>query len=256
MENEELVFQIQRGQTGLYPQLWENVEKFVIMMAKKRYILTNGCGGVEVDDLVQCGFLALVTAVKYYDPSTGYKFITFLDTCLLNEFNTAAGIRTEKQRKDPIHKAKSLDEPLTDDADGDSLIDMIEDPSHFEDDVIESMWLDDLRETLRKAIAEIPEEQGKVIRLKYKEGLSGKEISKEMGIEENIVRQNESKGLRELRNNKLKNGLARFLEDSTPYYRKVGVQTFNTTRTSAVEFLAIRREKITKQYLQGIPVDV
>ena len=62
MSNEELAAAIKAGNTDLYSDLWNQVQRFVVWKARQRYVLTNGVGGVEVEDLVQSGFLALVSA--------------------------------------------------------------------------------------------------------------------------------------------------------------------------------------------------
>lgn len=247
MTNEEIVIQIQQGNRELYLQLWENVRKLIVQEAKKRYYISNGRGGVEVEDLVQCGFLALVEAVNYFDIGSGWKFTTYLGNTLKTEFATAIGYRTSK--RDPLNNAISLDAPL-DDEDGDgTYYELIEDPTgDFEDKVIERTCLADLRQALEKAVAAIPEDQGEMIRLRYKEGLTVDQVSKTKGMEPKTVRSLEHKALTSLRKPEIRSGLMQFLNDCTPYYYRVGVVAYNATRTSAVEHIAIVREMLTQKY--------
>lgn len=69
MTNEELVALIQSGERDKLPELWEQVERFVALQANKRHLLFNGLGGVEVEDLYQSGYIALVCAADTYDPA-------------------------------------------------------------------------------------------------------------------------------------------------------------------------------------------
>lgn len=69
MTNEELSVEIKAGRAG-YGELWEQVQAFVRQQAA-RYMHRNAglCAGagVEFDDLLQAGFLALHDAVKGFD---------------------------------------------------------------------------------------------------------------------------------------------------------------------------------------------
>lgn len=67
MTNEELCALIQAGERDRLGELWEQVEKFVSMMAGRRARQIGGFGGVTAEDLYQSGFLAVVAAVDSYD---------------------------------------------------------------------------------------------------------------------------------------------------------------------------------------------
>ena len=75
MTNEELVMLIQAGERDRLAELWEQVEKFVAMKARQRMTLSCGLGGVEFDDLYNCGYIALVAAADTYDTAVGRAFI-------------------------------------------------------------------------------------------------------------------------------------------------------------------------------------
>lgn len=247
MTNEEIVVQIQQGNTDLYLELWKNVKRLVSQLAYTRYCISHGRGGCEVEDLVQCGYLALVTAVNSFDINTGFKFTTYLDKTLKTEFATAIGYRSRK--RNPLDDAIRLDAPLDDDDGDGTYYDLIEDPNgNFEDKTIEDTWVADLRQELRKAIAAIPEDQGELIQLRYEKGLSVDQISKSRSIDPKAVRSLESKALHSLRRPQIRSRLERFVDDETPYYEKWGLHAYSVTGMSAVEHLAIKREAIRKQY--------
>ena len=73
MTNEELAVEVQAGRAG-YGGLWEQVRRFIGRQAFRWLTLYSGLcagAGVELDDLMQCGFLALQDAVKAFDPARG-----------------------------------------------------------------------------------------------------------------------------------------------------------------------------------------
>lgn len=73
MTNEELVEQVQAGIDPAYnmEQLYLRNRRFIYQLAKKysRYI--------EMDDLLQEGYLGLYEAVKHYRPDKGVKFLSY-----------------------------------------------------------------------------------------------------------------------------------------------------------------------------------
>lgn len=109
MSNEELVALIQAGERDRMGELWKNVERFVWQQAGKRIL--RGPVGVTIEDLYQSGYLALVDAANSYDAGRGKTFVGWLAIALKNAFNAAAGRRTERQRRDPLHQAVSADAP-------------------------------------------------------------------------------------------------------------------------------------------------
>lgn len=75
MTNEEWAMEIQAGRAG-YGELWEQVRRFIRLQAYKYQTLHAGLcerARIELDDLLQCGFLALRDAVEAYGPERGYK---------------------------------------------------------------------------------------------------------------------------------------------------------------------------------------
>ncbi len=89
----------------------------------------NGLGVVTAEDLEQCAFLALEDALEAWNPERGL-FLTLYGLRLKAAFSVAAGVRTQRAKRDPLQTALSLDSPLTDDA-GDpfALADTVPDPA-------------------------------------------------------------------------------------------------------------------------------
>ena len=76
MTNEELAIKIQEGAAELMPTLWEQVSRWVCKLANKWTCAFAERGGVEVDDLINSGYLALAEAVKTFQVAKGAAFTT------------------------------------------------------------------------------------------------------------------------------------------------------------------------------------
>lgn len=128
MTNEELVSEIKAGRAG-YGELWEQVQRFVRQQAAG-YISQNPglCtgAGVEMEDLLQAGFLALHDAVKGFDPAAGMAFVGYLAFHLKRYFREACGIRTSK--RDPLLQAARLDKPVSEEDGAATLGELTPDP--------------------------------------------------------------------------------------------------------------------------------
>lgn len=77
MTNEELAVAVAQGRDDLQLQLWEQVCSFVQLMARRAIILSGGGSGVTTEDLTQQGYIAMMQAVKAYDPERG-PFLHYL----------------------------------------------------------------------------------------------------------------------------------------------------------------------------------
>ena len=152
MTNEEIAVRIQAGETELLPVLWEQVERFVSQMAGKA---AWAAGHVtSFDDLRQCGYLALVDAVKGYSEDKG-KFLTWFGFFLKTAFAEEAGYRTQHQRRDPLRWSASLDAPIPG-AEDLLLSDMVPDPADSIGDVEEAVWREELHTAMTEALCTLP----------------------------------------------------------------------------------------------------
>ena len=163
MSNEELVVLIQSGERDRLIELWQQVRRMALKEAVRWAAYHSN--GVELDDLEQAGFIALMRAVDGFDPAAGAKFSTWYHRILLTEFEAATGRRTEKRRRDPLDAAASLDAPITEDSDNISLGDIIPDPAA--ETAMENVdhWEDQrrLHAALEAAMATLPPELQAVI---------------------------------------------------------------------------------------------
>lgn len=154
MTNEELAALIQAGDRRVLLVLWAQVRRMVMREANKWAVYCSG--GADVEDLRQAGFLGLMRAVDSFDPAAGTKFSTWYYRFMLDEFERATGRRSEKQRRDPLHSAVSLDAPLTtDESDGFTLADAIPD-----DQAADAFQAAERREDVRRLRAVLMDAMG------------------------------------------------------------------------------------------------
>lgn len=174
MTNEEIVSLIQAGERDKLPELWKQTRRFIWREANRRMVLSNGLGGVTVEDLCQSGYVALVAAAGTFDPAAGRSFIGWLSLALKTAFAEAGGYRSRKQARDPLHRAGSLDAPASGDDldDGDSLAELLPDPAAESEieAVAERDRLDRLRAAVRNAVKELPPEQRAAVIGRYWRG--------------------------------------------------------------------------------------
>lgn len=249
MTNEEIAAEIKAGREDLYTELWQQVKGFVAQQARQRYLSTGGFGGVEVEDLIQSGFLALVAAVGYFEPAGEYSFLTVLGKCLKTAFACAGGYRTSK--RDPLNLCRSLDEPLGDDPEGDTLLDMLSDSRDAFEEADRRIWLAELRGAMAEELSKLPREESRVLLSRYYDGLNYAQIGAESGISPTEARTREHRGLVKLRQPDTR--LSGFVEEQTNYYTRVGVADFHRTQTSAVEVLVLKRERLAASYAATVP---
>lgn len=241
MNNEELVARIQAGDQNSMIVLWYQVEKFIAWKAQRIMPTLGESTVIEVDDLIQAGYFALVSAVATYTPGES-EFVKWLSFYLQTAFAEVAGYRTEKMRKEPSKSAVSLDRRLTDDSDT-TIGDTVPDQTAIEaiEGVEDKLWHEQLRNALEDILNEIPEQYGDVVRMRFFEGKSLDCISQERGLTRGRIRQLECKGIKELRRPHNKNRLRSFFEFD--FYGGTGLTAFQQTGISVQERYLMRKEK-------------
>ena len=200
MTNEEWAIEIQAGWED-YTELWEQVNKFIRQQAHRYFTLHAGTcahAGVELDDLTQCGFMALQDAVRAFDPEAGTRLLTYMKYPLLSHFREVCGIRTA--RRDPLNNCASLDKPVGDEGDT-TLGDLQPSQSAAQDmeAALEWEYTRELHEAIGKALDTLDEPQRETIRRRYWNRETLQAVAKDIGITPERVRQRESAALRRLR---------------------------------------------------------
>lgn len=243
MTNEELTIEIQEGRAGL-GDLWERVHRLIRQEAWRYFTQHAGTcahAGVELDDLVQCGFLALQDTVQAFDPARGYTMLTYLRYPLLNRFREACGIRTT--RRDPLNHCASLDKPVGEE-ESSTLGELTPDPRAATEmeAAEERAYRQELRQALETALNMLGERQRDVIRRRFWNGETLDTIATDMNVGRERIRQNEQMALRDLRRGRCLRLLKPFAEEiRTGYaYQGTGWAAWNSTGVSSVERAAER----------------
>ena len=238
MTNEELATLIQNGDDGDLPLLWEQVRKLIRIKAEQyhRYFAMSGGGNyaVDLDDLIQSGYFAVLEAVKYYSSEAGYKFTSYLDKTLKNAFRSTLGIRSSK--RDPCATATSLDLPVGEDEDT-SLLDLIDSHDSSLIQVEESVYNRDLRRELSEILQRLPDEERSALTLRFFFGISYAEQAESKGVcRQNIAQYGDMALERIRRNPKYMRTLWEFMpEYEFDAYRGTGLTAWASSGLSVQE---------------------
>lgn len=244
MSNEELVAEIQAGATEYLSELWEQVAGLVKWKATRVMTVLNGRGGVEIEDLYQSGYLAMVKAAETYDPAAGSAFSTWFMFHLKRAFAEATGYRTKRGQSEPLNNSISLDTPLTDDTDSNDLMDVIADPAglQWRESLEDAMWRKQLQAVVDAALSTVPEQYREILRLRYWDDMTLEDIGNLRGLSKERVRQMENKGIRQLRQPKTASQLYPFYDFD--FYSGNGLGAFRRSGMSAQErYLLIQEER-------------
>ena len=140
-------------------------------------------------------------------------------------------------------KIGSLDVPVGEDGEC-SMYDLLPSAINEEEQVIEKIQQEELKEVLWSLVDALPGEQPKIIRLRYQNGMTLRAIAEDKGVTLETIRQQERKGLGELRKPSKSKLLRPFLPDDDRIYsmglQGNGVERFNMTWTSSTERAALR----------------
>lgn len=159
MCNEDLAQRAKSGDQDALLTLWAQVRRLALKKARRWAVYHSG--GVEIEDLEQAAFIALMGAVAGFDPEAGFCFNTWYGTFLLKEFNIATCRRSQRQIRDPLNRAFSLDSTPPGSPEGPTLAEIIPD-ERAEDtlrEVERRMDLQILKSILTEAVCALPRAQ-------------------------------------------------------------------------------------------------
>lgn len=151
-----LAAEVQAGQSDILT-LWAAVRNYALKQAHRWHRAFTGRDGIELEDLMQTAFIALLDAMGRWDKDRG-PFLPIYEMRLKSAFTRIYGLKTVHDRASPLRDARSLDEPLDDDV---TLADAIPDAAATAafDAIGEQEWLDELRAALEVALLTLMEEQ-------------------------------------------------------------------------------------------------
>lgn len=178
------------GNDELIPLLWGRVRKLMHLLSDRYFEgykdKLTACG-VTSEDIRQSAYMAFVQAIKSFDESKGFKFISYLNYPLKNEIRR-------------IITKDSLNEPVSNDnGDLTERIELIADEAAF--GFVERVDWKSLCAAVRAAVAKLSPEYQAHIRKRFYENRTFKEIAEERGISIQAVQQYEKNLLGKLRAN-------------------------------------------------------
>ena len=250
---EELISLIQSGRHDLMEQLWMQLRRLIEWYAKRYYKRIGGItgtapGGVELDDLIQAGYIGLADAIANHDPSKG-SFTSYLSYHLLKVFRYTVG-RTDKQLADPLNCAISLDLPIdADDPEGETWISALPDPRDDYAPLEDRIFQEELHNVLENVINTLSAKEARAVRDEYFEGRKQRETAEELGVSISRVHQLRKDGIRHLRQSSAKKQLEIFLGEQVSYYKGNGLGRYIQTMTSGVERAVLHREYLRDHYI-------
>lgn len=217
----------------------ELVERFAPLVKKiGNHLLGRLPGGVELEDLIQTGLMALLDAARQYSPSKGASFETYASIrvrgAMLDEFRNTdwaprsvyrkqreltAAVRAVENRTGNHATPREIAEELgvsleeyfrmvvetasqrmfsLDETDPDGTVER-DQPGKPTDEPSAELESDEFRAAVRDAIGALPEREALVMSLYYDEELNLKEIGETLGVSESRVCQIHGQALLRLR---------------------------------------------------------
>ncbi|MDD6490271.1 MAG: sigma-70 family RNA polymerase sigma factor [Clostridia bacterium] len=241
MENEQLVTLIQSGNRDLLPELWEQTERLIKMLIvryAKSKVLPNS---MDIDDLLQCGYFALLQAVRAFKADKGLKFTSYLSYSVKNAIDEETG--NDRKHFKEISYNKTVKDRSGDNVE---LLDLMED-STAEYNLIEPVELTDTQRIVIEALERLPPVQREVISKHYLKGLTFEQIATERNCTVENIRQYKTAAFRTLRKDRTLRAL--YLDTVGNSY----IHNYSRFQYSPEYFETIRRieelERNTTEYM-------
>ena len=242
LSNEQLFDLIKDGNEDFKPILWERVKNLAYMLSSQFYRRNRDLcrsRGLEEWDIKQFSYLAYASLFESYNTEKKYGYTTALGYALSRQLREALG-----KGADTLNRiASSLDEIIGGEEDGRTVADLIadEDSSAPFEQIEDSSERESISRTLHEAIETLNEQEQGVINGRYFREKTFEELSQEMNISGERVRQVEARALRNLRKPKI---LRRLNND-------LGYSSYRLyDRHSGVDYIATERAYLDELYKQ------
>lgn len=283
MSNEELVERIKQGENSLMSDLYMNCRRFIIAIIKHIGIEQ----AEDCEDAMQDAYFGLYEAVKGFDESKGYKFLTYakyhIQTAIqrgklkssdlpeyvysqrrqilrkrselmqsLGRYPTQAELALKMNMNvKTVNYILNVAKPIKSIYESVKGVDNLTVGDTIPDNRIDfenTIAAADERACVRAVVEELPEAEKEIIKLSYFEGLPYSVIAQQINKSVERVRQLKQRGLRQLRHPRMsKRLLDEDIDRRTLFYNHRGVSAFNTTWTSSTEQTVLQREYFRKR---------
>ena len=212
MVNEAFITEFQTGNRAHLPELWDSVRPFVASQANRRVRAAQTGGAlcaVEVEDLIQEGFLAFLQAAETYRSGGRMTFLGWLDLYLKNAFNEALGVRRVRDYREPIRWAISLSQPLGD-ADSDTIEDLLAEEYSAVDRMENAIWMQQLRRAVNGSLAGLSPEYREILVRRYWQCQTFREIAEADARSHQAISDKEKRAFKMIRKHDAGGKLAEF----------------------------------------------
>ena len=243
MSNEELALLAAQGDKQALNRLWEQINRFVYSYMARLALSHAGqvCmerAGITLEDLTQDGFLAVADAVKLYDPNRDAKFTTFLAYRLKAYFCKSIGMRTQRDRRDPLLSADRIERQLTSDDESYCLSDTIPDPQDDIQLAEEKVFHEQLHNALESCMETLPAKNADVLRRKYYQSQTLAQIAEYYGVTLEMARQYNRQALDQMKRK------SRFLRS---FYNEIMGRAYRYTGLTSWQHNGSSVERVVEQ---------
>ena len=201
--NEALAARAKAGDKEAAAQLWEQNQGLMGIWGRRLYTAYRGratASGVTLEDVEQIGFPAVAAAACGYDTAQGTQFTTYLAYHFRREFFALVGLRTERQKQEPLCRACSLDAPIdAKDAESATRAELVPDAGAQMENAEEKIWTEQLHAALEDSLQAIEPRLASVLRQRYFSGMTHTQLAAVMGVSKQRVQSQEQAGLRAMR---------------------------------------------------------
>lgn len=203
--NEALAARAKAGDKEAAAQLWQQNRGLMGIWGRRLYAAYREratASGVTLEDVEQIGFPAVAAAACGYDTAQGTQFTTYLAYHFRREFFALVGLRTERQKQEPLCRACSLDAPIdAEDAEGATRAELVPDAGAAArmKNAEEKIWTEQLHAALEDSLQAIDPRLASVLRQRYFSGMTHTQLAAVMGVSKQRVQSQEQAGLRAMR---------------------------------------------------------
>jgi RNA polymerase sporulation-specific sigma factor len=172
LTDEELVEQVHLGNADALDFLISKYRLFVKAKARSYFLI-----GADKEDIIQEGMIGLYKAIRDFKEDKLSSFRAFAELCITRQIITAIKTAT-RQKHIPLNSYVSLDKPIYDEESERTLMDIITSP--ISDDPEYLMINREDYSHLEKKMGEVLSALEQQVLIRYLEGQSYNEISKEL----------------------------------------------------------------------------
>ncbi len=173
MPDEDVVDMAQAGDGAALEYLLNKYKNFVRTKARSYFLI-----GADHEDIVQEGMIGLYKSIRDYRRDRLKSFRSFAELCITRQIITAIKTAT-RQKHIPLNSYISLNRPIYDEDSDRTLLDVISEdaPSNPEEMLIDREDLSVIEGRIGQVLSDLEKD----VLIKYMEGKSYVEISRETG---------------------------------------------------------------------------